>query len=237
MAKPWDVEEHPERSNEPVLLPAAIRPTETPPVTAPAPQPLDCPRRVIRELVRLQGGHQPGCSGFRGPGHVQEAALLKRLAAAKPELLLAGGPEEANRIFEYAPPLLAPFVLGSPAKTLEQAVRLIALNLDWYLIPPRPLIRGEWFWQLLALGLLAWGTVGVIALVSGNFSTPFLGSSMLCAFLAWPLWLGCHGDPRRAFWIRTLLKHLRGVYNLPEGGGPAVDSDPGAAGAPAEPLR
>lgn len=208
-------------------LPAAIHPPDIAPVAGP----LDCPRRVIRELVQLEDARRPGCMGFWGPGQVQETALLKRLEAAKPELLIAVGPEEVNRIFEYASALLAPFVLGQRAQTLEQAVRLLALNLDWYLAPPVPLVRNEWFWNLTMLACLGCGTVSIIVSMAGIYSIYAGPFAAICCLAAWPLWLFHHGDPRRALWVRTLLKHLRGVYGLPAGGG--TSGEAGSAGAEA----
>jgi len=89
--------------------------------------------------------------------------LRAKLASANIECLFAAGPDEACRIYDYVAEPWRSIFLGQRPRNLEQMVRLVALNLDWYLKPPAPLFRGEWLEVLLAI---AAGVLGASVLLT-----------------------------------------------------------------------
>lgn len=93
----------------------------------------------------------------------EPADLRTKLASASIERLFAAGPDEVCRIYDYVAEPWRSIFLGQRPRNLEQMVRLVALNLDWYLKPPRRLFRREWVEVLLGI---AAGVLGASVLIT-----------------------------------------------------------------------
>jgi hypothetical protein len=168
-------------------------------------------QRVLAELQRLALVIRPGCLGaFASPSYEMKHFMAK-LAKSQVEVLLADGPEQVSRIYDYVPYPWGALFLGSRPRTIEQATRLVALNLDWYVRAPTPLFRLEWIGTCLAALILLACTIGLLLLALDVL--PFSGGSvMLMLATALLIWLLMHGDQRRAAWINALHDHLKDVY-------------------------
>ena len=117
--------------------------------------------------------------------------LREKIAKARVEQLLAAGPEEACRIYEFVREPWRTVFLGPKPKDIEGVTRLIALNLDWYLEPPRQLFRHEWSLGLGALAGLIIALASSVSLLAlhaypatvpvwvGGFVTPYVAVLVL----------------------------------------------------------
>jgi len=150
--------------------------------------------------------------------------------------ILTAGPEEATRILEYVSEPWRSVFLGFKPKGIEEIARLVALNLDWYLVPPKSLLRPEW----VALVGAVVGTAALIAAITALFLS---GSSsafscvpaivlfgLLCGL--WPGALGFYfrGFHRQAYYLDALRKEIRELSRSAHG--PGMPDGAGEARAP-----
>jgi len=181
-------------------------------------------QRVLAELQHLALVIRPGCLGALADRPHATANFRKQLVKSQVAVLLADGPDQVSRIYDYVPYPWGEVFLGPRPQTIEQATRLVALNLDWYVRAPARLFRLEWLGICLAALILLAGTISLLLFLLDVL--PFSGSSIL-ALLASTLviWLLMHGDQRRATWIEALHSYLRDLY-----AGRSGDPMPSAAG-------
>jgi hypothetical protein len=195
---------------------SATQPAPAPEIELSEPQ-----RRVLAELERLERQQKTGCvAATISQDEIDQ--LQARIDAAQLAVLLSSGPEEANRIFEYVPAHLTGLLVGERAKTIEEAVRLVAANLDWYLEPPRRLWRSEWRqlgWCAAGMLFCTIAAITNMVLLTMTNLPRWITSNPLTIFLP-PLliiviWGSCFGDAQRKRWLLALLAHVRDVYGLP----------------------
>jgi hypothetical protein len=172
-------------------------------------------QRVLAELARLEQSTRSGClvAALADTDWIKETEekLASRLEQAQIALLLASGPVEVCRIYDYAPHGLELLLLGPKPQTIEQATRCVALNLDWYLNEPQPLFRWEWVKKLFAVLLLAYCTLSWLLsfTVAASFVPGIIYQSLLVGIVVWGAY---SGDDMRYRWIRALRRYMEGVY-------------------------
>jgi hypothetical protein len=187
-----------------------------PPARTPAPPPQ---QRVLLELERLERAIRPGCMSIAagvttldtdGPKN----SLRQRIERAQIALLLASGPEEVNRIYNYTPHNLGWLLLGPKPRTIEEAVRLVAHNLDWYLDPPKPLFRWEWVGSLISTIFLAYSSLAFLLLFlgAGDLARDMVALSLLLIVC---VWIGNYGDAKRHHWVWALRRYMQETYASP----------------------
>ena len=196
----------------------------------PAPEHPTCQEQVLRELKALAAENRPGCfNSILSPADLKidgklpyRQRIRRQLAKSEVAQLLASGPDRAVAIYDHTP-AWAHLFLGPRPRNIRDTTRLVALNLDWYLDHPRPLLRQTWInLSLTALALLA--CTLIIILVQTSVLT--IGPHYFLAWLATVvIWISLQGDYRRSLWVNELHDYLYEVYT---GHPPGSDEESGA---------
>jgi hypothetical protein len=135
---------------------------------------------------------------------LQRSSVLERIA-------LEGVPTE--RAIGYVPAYLRWLFprMSKPPRTLREALAEMSLNLDWYLEPPRPLVRWHWIAPLLGVGAIALGLLGLIVMVTPSLlgAVPWLVLLGLLFPLSMPAGIGLIVFPPDIQAVR--VKMMRGA--------------------------
>ena len=155
----------------------------------------------------------------------EPAKVADEVGRANIEQLFTAGPEELLKIYDYVSEPWRTVFLGSKPKSIEGIAWLVARNLDWYLVPPQPLLRPEW---LAITGAAAGSLVLCAAIAALIIGTPIsaLTSLSVIAFLVLQglAWRGVAaefsgGFHRQRVYIDALRRHVRSLMYGADGSG------------------
>ncbi|MBN2082393.1 hypothetical protein JW859_09330 [bacterium] len=165
--------------------------------------------------------------------------VIDQVGRANIEQLFTAGPEEALKIFDYVPEPWHSVFLASKPKSIESIARLVALNLDWYLEPPRPLLRREWRAVAGAAAASLVLCAAITALLVGTSATALTIISVVVFFtMLNTVWCGAaalygSGYHRQQVYLDALRHHFRGLVKgahgpgMPDATGELIPSNAG----------
>jgi hypothetical protein len=149
--------------------------------------------------------------------------LRAKLEGSRIEQLLTAGPAEAASIHDYVRQPWRSIFLGHKPRDIEGITRLIALNLDWYLETPRPLLRKEWVINAIAAAIAVMGIVAFLALVfvmGDSFFTTYWGIPLnwiiLIPVMVSTMTLSMPDTERHMLHVKALKDYLQDVFHLSE---------------------